>query len=42
MPLKKKEFINETNTVYNIEVENDNSYTANNCIVHNCQDISQQ
>lgn len=23
-------------TVYNIEVENDNSYTVNNCIVHNC------
>ena len=42
MPFKKKEFINETNIVYNIEVENDNSYTANNCIVHNCQDISQQ
>lgn len=26
--------------VYNIEVEEDNSYTANNIIVHNCQDIS--
>lgn len=23
--------------VYNIEVEGDNSYTVNNCIVHNCQ-----
>lgn len=23
-------------TVYNIEVEGDNSYTVNNCIVHNC------
>ena len=23
-------------TVYNIEVEEDNSYTVNNCIVHNC------
>ena len=23
--------------VYNIEVEDDNSYTVNNCIVHNCQ-----
>ncbi|MDQ7022551.1 MAG: DNA cytosine methyltransferase [Candidatus Gracilibacteria bacterium] len=42
MPLKKKEFLDEINTVYNLEVENDNSYTANNCIVHNCQDISQQ
>ena len=26
--------------VYNLEVENDNSYTANNAIVHNCQDFS--
>ncbi len=27
--------------VYNMEVETDNSYTANGVIVHNCQDISQ-
>ncbi len=27
--------------VYNMEVETDNSYTANGTIVHNCQDISQ-
>ena len=26
--------------VYNMEVEDDNSYTANNLAVHNCQDIS--
>ena len=26
--------------VYNMEVENDNSYTANGCIVHNCQSVS--
>ena len=26
--------------VYNFEVETDNSYTVNNVIVHNCQDIS--
>ena len=26
--------------VYNMEVDTDNSYTANGCIVHNCQDIS--
>lgn len=26
--------------VYNMEVEEDNSYTANNIIVHNCQSIS--
>lgn len=27
---------NKKETVYNIEVEEDNSYTVNNCIVHNC------
>lgn len=27
---------NKIDTVYNIEVEDDNSYTINNCIVHNC------
>lgn len=27
---------NIRDTVYNIEVENDNSYIVNNCIVHNC------
>ena len=27
--------------VFNIEVADDNSYTVNNVIVHNCQDISQ-
>lgn len=32
--------INEFTTVYNLEVENDNSYTANDYIVHNCQDFS--
>lgn len=42
LPFKSKEYLEEINTVYNIEVEEDNSYTANNCIVHNCQDISQQ
>ena len=26
--------------VYNLEVENDNTYTANNVIVHNCQNFS--
>lgn len=30
----------DVQTVYNLEVENDNSYTANNLIVHNCQDFS--
>lgn len=28
-------------TVYNLEVEEDHSYTANTVIVHNCQDFSQ-
>lgn len=27
-------------TVYNMEVEEDNSYTANNIVVHNCQSFS--
>lgn len=27
-------------TVYNLEVEEDNSYTANNIVVHNCQSFS--
>lgn len=31
----------ETAIVYNLEVENDNSYTANGVVVHNCQDFSQ-
>nr|WP_286675527.1 DNA (cytosine-5-)-methyltransferase [Clostridium sp. ZBS18] len=35
--LKKEEY---NGLVYNMEVENDNSYTANNIIVHNCTDIS--
>lgn len=30
----------KTTTVYNMEVEEDNSYTANNAIVHNCQGFS--
>lgn len=30
----------DTNYVYNLEVETDNSYTANNIIVHNCQSFS--
>lgn len=31
---------NVNERVYNLEVEEDNSYTANNAIVHNCQDVS--
>ena len=33
--VKRVDSINTKDTVYNIEVENDNSYTVNNCIVHN-------
>lgn len=39
-PIKRIIKTNYINTVYNLEVENDNSYTANNFIVHNCQDFS--
>lgn len=38
--LKKVERIIKDIEVFNIEVEEDNSYTVNNVIVHNCQDIS--
>ena len=31
---------NEYEKVYDIEVDIDHSFTANGCIVHNCQDIS--
>jgi len=38
---KSKSFIeNGINDVYNIEVEEDNSYIVNNLIVHNCQGFS--
>lgn len=39
-PYKKKEIINFKDYVYNIEVDNDNSYTIYNLIVHNCQSFS--
>lgn len=39
-PVKEVVNTNKLETVYNLEVEEDNSYTANNFIVHNCQDIS--
>lgn len=39
--LAKKNFsTNERNTVYNISVEEDESYVANGAIVHNCQPFS--
>ena len=40
LPIKKIEKSNKVERVYNIEVEEDNSYTANNLIVHNCQGFS--
>lgn len=39
-PVKEVVNLDGTATVYNMEVEVDNSYTANGAIVHNCQDIS--
>lgn len=39
-PIKSITKYEENTKVYNIEVENDNSYTVNNVICHNCQDLS--
>lgn len=36
-PIKEVVATGSLKDVYNIEVEDDNSYTVNNCIVHNCQ-----
>jgi GT2 family glycosyltransferase len=36
LPISKIEKFSYTGTVYNLEVDNDNSYVANNVIVHNC------
>lgn len=38
--VNKIEYIDELVDVFNFEVEKDNSYTVNNIIVHNCQDLS--
>lgn len=40
LPIKNVCKLEMKSDVYNIEVEEDNSYTANNAIVHNCQDFS--
>lgn len=40
IPVKSNEETKEFKTVYNLEVEIDNSYTANNIVVHNCQGFS--
>ena len=39
-PIKKLEKQETNETVYNFEVEDDNSYVANNMVVHNCQSFS--
>lgn len=38
--IREIQFIDEETPVYNFEVETDNSYTCENIVVHNCQDIS--
>lgn len=40
LPVRTIKKLDYPSQVYNLEVENDNSYTANNAIVHNCQDFS--
>lgn len=39
-PITKIEELDGMETVYDIEVDNAHSFTANGCIVHNCQDWS--
>lgn len=39
-PITKIEELDDMEVVYDIEVENAHSFTANGCIVHNCQDWS--
>ena len=39
-PVSKVDIEDKVCTVYNIEVEEDNSYTANTIVVHNCQGFS--
>lgn len=39
-PVKELIDLEEKEDVYNLSVEEDNSYTVNNVIVHNCQDFS--
>ena len=39
-PVKEIADLNKQADVYNIEVEEDHTYTANNMIVYNCQDFS--
>lgn len=39
-PINAISFTGKTEYVYDITVENDHSFTANGCIVHNCTDLS--
>ena len=39
-PLQKIEKLDQTDIVFNIQVSESHSYTANGAIVHNCQDFS--
>ena len=39
-PVSEIKKLNESHSVYNLEVENNHTYTANGVVVHNCQDIS--
>lgn len=40
LPFRNKTLLSTVALVYNFEVAEDNSYVANNCIVHNCQGFS--
>lgn len=40
LPFRNKTLLDTVSLVYNFEVAEDNSYVANNCIVHNCQGFS--
>lgn len=41
-PIKKIYTTGKKERVYDIEVEEDHSFTANGCIAHNCQDFSRE
>lgn len=41
VPFRSFTNLEKIETVYNLEVEDDNSYVANGAVVHNCQDCSQ-
>jgi site-specific DNA-cytosine methylase len=40
LPFKSKQLMELNQDVFNLEIENDNTYTANNIVVHNCQSFS--